>query len=212
MFFFLFSSSKLFLAISLSALRFLFAPYSSAEQRSLHAKGDLEMSTKTVDLQVAPRSLWFLIDWREVTVVTCVFVPLHWSPGRAAPTWNWVKFQAFSHISNRPAFSLSLLQLISHLMCARGLCQAHWQWKNNLTGFNLFLPPPSLPPFLSFSFVCVWEVWNSSCLVTAMHRRNWRCKLDPLSRPHQDLQSGHECLWNPADSERKKKHVFPFSP
>lgn len=115
------------------------------------------MSAQAVDLHWASCNLvfFFLIDWQTVTsLVTCVFVHLCCSPGRAASTWKWVKFQAFSHISNHSASSLSLLQLISHLMCARGLCQAHWQWKNNLTGFNLFLPPTpsSLPPFLSFFF------------------------------------------------------------
>lgn len=43
------------------------------------------------------------------------------------------------------------LSYISLYVCVRGLCQAHWLWKNNLTGFNLL--PPSPPPQLFVVYV-----------------------------------------------------------
>lgn len=66
------------------------------------------------------------------------------------------------------------------LVCLLHNLSTHWLWKNNLTGFNLLLPPSPPLPLPSFPLplcVCVCKrvcvcvrtsesFWNSSCLVT----------------------------------------------
>lgn len=69
---------------------------------------------------------------------------------------EWLKFQAFCYIQGYSVWVCLFYSFILHRVCMWVPCQAHWLWKNNLTGFNC--PPPPTSSFPSpFLFCCVLQ-------------------------------------------------------
>lgn len=94
----------------------------------------------------------------------CVQAWTPWAAGQGSGsgcgisrTWESGLNSRHSLASEATAVSGCLLRNLSYILWVfvRVLCQAHWLWKNNLTGFNLLPPPPSssLLPLAFFFFL-----------------------------------------------------------
>lgn len=95
----------------------------------------------------------------QTNMGTCV-----WSlrvGGGAVYTRTW---ESGLNSRNSPPSEATLLHkavsttYLTSFVCVCVLCQPHWLWKNNLTGFNLLPPPCLLPPRSPhFLFLCASE-------------------------------------------------------
>lgn len=109
--------------------------------------------------------------------------------GAVGRTWESGLNSRHSLTSEATLCLVCLLYNLSYILCVfvRVLCQTHWLWKNNLTGFNL-LPPSSFlfPPsprvflffFFSFFFCVPLRGWEFILFGNSMPSPSLLCKLE----------------------------------
>lgn len=121
---------------------------------------------------------------------TWLFVLCVWSC--RAGQWELARWESGLNSRHSPPSETTLCLVclrynLSYILrvFVRALCQTHWLWKNNLTGFNLLPPHPpssSLLPLAFFFFFCCFCVplrgWEFILFGNSMPSPSSHCKLD----------------------------------